>query len=86
MKIQSEISAGILEGSLDMLPHPAVGVLHLTLFKHDSDGVRKLKKQMAEAIVLKLESSGIILCNGLSEMKEHLEANGYTVSGLSTGS
>jgi hypothetical protein len=69
----------IICANLDRLQHPS-GVVRLVQFAHDSPGLRKLRRQIAEALVMLLESSGFYLCNGLSEAEQLLTDNGYTVT------
>jgi len=44
-----------LEKRLDKLIHPEAGLLRLVMFDHDSPGLQKLRRQIAEALVLTLE-------------------------------
>lgn len=65
--------------NLDRLQHPA-GVVRLVQFAHDSPGLRKVRRQIAEALVMLLESHGFHICNGLSEAEQLLVDNGYSVT------
>jgi hypothetical protein len=45
----------LIEKHLDRLPHDE-GLIRLVMFNHDSPGLRKLRRQIAEALVKLLES------------------------------
>lgn len=45
----------LYEKRLDTLPHPE-GLVRLVQFSHDSPGLRKLRRQIAEALVILLEN------------------------------
>lgn len=49
------------------------------MFAHQSDGIRTLKRQISESLVLLLEANGYHVLNGLTEAHVLLEAHGYTV-------
>ncbi|AAN01755.1 hypothetical protein PBI_CJW1_141 [Mycobacterium phage Cjw1] len=80
VRIKATAAVDLIEQRLQALEHPAAGVLRLTMFSHVSDGIRKLKRQLAEALVLLLENNGYSLHNGLSEAIETVTAAGYTVT------
>ena len=48
-------AADYLEKRLDTLVHPDAGLLRLVMFNHDSPGLRLLRRQIAEALVIALE-------------------------------
>lgn len=70
----------LYEKHLQAIPHPEAGLLKLVQFSHDSPGLRKLRRYIAEGFVLLAESNGFLLSNGLSESVSHLESAGYTVT------
>lgn len=84
LSIKSETAVELIYQNMPALQHPSAGVLRLTMFTHESDGVRKLKRQIAESLVLLLEANGYHLCNGLSEASALLTEHGYTVESPST--
>lgn len=49
-----------LEKRLNSLPHPD-GLVRMVMFDHDSPGLKKLRKQIAEAVVLLFENDDEIL-------------------------
>lgn len=49
-----------LEKRLSSLPHPD-GLVRLVMFDHDSPGLKKLRRQIAEAIVMLFENDDEIL-------------------------
>jgi hypothetical protein len=69
----------ILYGNIHELAHPDAGVIKLVYFGHKSEGQKKITRQVAEAVVLTLESNGMHIVNGLSEAQQLLEANGFVV-------
>jgi hypothetical protein len=69
----------ILYGNIHELQHSDAGVIKLVYFGHKSEGQKKITRQVAEAIVLLLESNGLHIVNGLSEAVSLLQANGYGV-------
>lgn len=69
----------ILYNSIHQLTHPDAGVLRLVYYGHQSEGQKKITRQVSEAVVTKLESSGLHIVNGLSEAKKLLTDAGYTV-------
>ncbi|AYR00249.1 hypothetical protein PBI_PAT3_144 [Mycobacterium phage Pat3] len=79
MQIKAITAVDLIEQRLQALEHPTAGVLRLTMFSHVSDGVRKLKRQLAESLVLLLENNGYRIHNGLTEAVDTLTAAGYTV-------
>lgn len=79
MKVHEQ-SVELLAQNLDKLEHPTAGILRLVQFAHRSDGVTKLARYIAEALVLRLQSNGILLCNGLTECQKALEDAGWTVT------
>ncbi|AVI03530.1 hypothetical protein SEA_BARBARIAN_144 [Mycobacterium phage Barbarian] len=79
MQIKATTAVDLIEQRLQALEHPTAGVLRLTMFSHVSDGVRKLKRQLAESLVLLLENNGYSLHNGLTEAVDTLTSAGYTV-------
>ncbi|AGU92559.1 hypothetical protein P755_gp113 [Mycobacterium phage Quink] len=79
VRIKATAAVDLIEQRLQALEHPAAGVLRLTMFSHVSDGVRKLKRQLAESLVLLLENNGYRIHNGLTEAVDTLTAAGYTV-------
>ncbi|ACF33961.1 hypothetical protein SEA_MPHALCON_145 [Mycobacterium phage MPhalcon] len=79
VRIKATAAVDLIEQRLQALEHPTAGVLRLTMFSHVSDGVRKLKRQLAESLVLLLENNGYRIHNGLTEAVDTLTAAGYTV-------
>jgi hypothetical protein len=77
--IQATTAVDLLYQNLQALPHPAAGLVRLTMFAHESDGIRTLKRQVSESVILLLESNGYHICNGLSEAQALLESAGYAV-------
>ncbi|BCP41454.1 hypothetical protein MINTMi27_15470 [Mycobacterium intracellulare] len=58
--INCEAAADFLEKRLDLLEHPE-GVQKLVQFTHDSPGLRKVKRRLAESLVLTLERNGFVI-------------------------
>ncbi|QBJ05043.1 hypothetical protein SEA_MOLDEMORT_146 [Mycobacterium phage Moldemort] len=79
VRIKATAAVDLIEQRLQALEHPTAGVLRLTMFSHVSDGVRKLKRQLAESLVLLLENNGYRIHNGLTEAVDTLTAAGYAV-------
>ena len=82
--IRCTMAADLIYRHLSHLRHPeprADGgtVLRLVQFGHDSPGLRVYKRQIAESLVLLLESNGMLLHNGLTEAATALKAAGWTV-------
>jgi len=57
VEVQCGSAVDLLDKHLDKLPH-GDDVLRLVQFGHDSPGVRGLRRRIAEALVLLLESHG----------------------------
>lgn len=57
VEIQCGSAVDLFEKHLDKLPH-GDDVLRMVMFSHDSPGVRGLRRRIAEALVLLLESHG----------------------------
>jgi hypothetical protein len=51
--LESAVEA--LENRIDKLPHPEVGLIRLVNFSHESPGLRTLRRQICEALVMVLE-------------------------------
>lgn len=75
----SKMAVEILYNGIGELPHPDAGSIKLVYFGHKSDGQKKITRQVSEAIVMKLESNGMHIVNGLSEAEALLAKNGYVV-------
>jgi hypothetical protein len=69
----------VLYNSIDKLEHPDAGVIRLVYFGHQSEGQKKITRQVSEAVVTKLEQSGFYILNGLTEVEALLVRAGYTV-------
>jgi hypothetical protein len=54
-EIRCPSAADYLEKRLDKLIHPEAGLLRLVMFDHDSPGLQRLRRQIAEALVLTIE-------------------------------
>jgi hypothetical protein len=77
-KVKATLAVDVIFDNLGRIPHPS-GVIRLVQFAHDSPGLRGVKKQIAEGLILLLESQGWHLCNGLSEAEALLTEHGYAV-------
>lgn len=77
--VRSMIAVDIICDRLHRLDHPS-GVVRLVQFSHDSPGLRKIRRQIAEALVMLLENSGFYLCNGLEDAADVLVEHGYAVT------
>lgn len=77
--VRATRAVDVVYESLPRLEHPD-GVVRLVQFAHDSPGLRKIRRQVAESLILKLETKGFHLLNGFSEAVELLIANGYSVT------
>lgn len=49
-----------LESRLESLVHPEAGLIKLVQFSHQSPGLLKLRRQIAEALVMLLEQTHVI--------------------------
>lgn len=78
--IKANRAVDVICDNLDRLQDPSGVVVRLVQFAHDSPGLRKLRRQIAQALVLLLESHGFHLCNGLSEAEKLLVDSGYSVT------
>lgn len=78
--IQATRAVDIFCDNLHRLEDPSGVVVRLVQFAHDSPGLRKLRRQIAQALVLLLESHGFHILNGFSEAEKLLTDNGYTVT------
>lgn len=78
--IRSQTAVELYAQRLHALEHPQAGLLRLVQFSHDSPGLQKLRRHIAESLVLLLETNGLYIVNGLSEARTLLEANGYEVT------
>lgn len=79
-EIKATRAVDIFCDNLHRLEDPQGVVVRLVQFAHDSPGLRKLRRQIAQALVLLLENHGFHLCNGLSEAEKLLTDNGYLVT------
>lgn len=77
--VKAKLAVEILYENLARIDHPD-GMVRLVQFSHDSPGLRKVRRQIAEGLVMLLESQGWYLCNGLSEAAQLLADNGYGVA------
>jgi hypothetical protein len=75
---KAKLAADVIYDNLARIPHPQ-GMVRLVQFSHDSPGLRAVRRQIAEGLVMLLESQGWHLCNGLSEAEALLTDNGYAV-------
>lgn len=78
MSVKAKLAVDVLYDNLGRIPHPD-GLVKLVQFSHDSPGLRKVRRQIAEGLVMLLEGQGWHLCNGLAEAQELLEAHGYRI-------
>ena len=76
--VKAKLAVELLYNNLSHIDHPG-GMVRLVQFAHDSPGLRKVRRQIAEGLVLLLESQGWFLCNGLGEAAQLLADNGYQV-------
>lgn len=76
--IKAKLASDILYDNLARIPHPD-GMVRLVQFSHDSPGLRKVRRQISDGLVLMLEQQGWHLCNGLAEAERLLTDAGYTV-------
>lgn len=79
MSVRATWAIDLVEQHLGMLPTTDGGIVRLVQFAHDSPGLRKYKRQLAESLVYLLESNGGTLIQSPSEAVELLKADGYTV-------
>lgn len=70
----------VLYNHLGSLPHPDHGNLRLVYFGHQSEGQKTITRNVAEAVVMLLESNGFIVSNGFEEAAAVLRRNGYIVA------
>jgi hypothetical protein len=56
----NEAAIALLTENIHALPHPKYGVMNFLPFAHDSEQVRMVKREMAEAVVGLLDSNGFI--------------------------
>jgi len=70
----------VLYNNLGSLPHPDHGNLRLVYFGHQSEGQKTITRNVAEAVVMLLESNGFLVSNGLEEAAAVLRRNGYIVA------
>lgn len=56
IEIRCKAAVGAIEKRLDKLVHPEAGIIKLVQFNHDSPGLRKLRRQISEALILQLET------------------------------
>lgn len=78
-KVRAQMAVEIVKSHLDAIPHPEVGILRLVQFNHNSPGLDKLRRQIAEGLIGLLEDNGMLIFNGVNEAIEGLEERGYTV-------
>ena len=58
-EVRCKSAVDVLEPRLGALNHPD-GLVRLTMFSHDSPGLRKIRRQIAEALVMLLEQDHTI--------------------------
>lgn len=75
----AKMAVEILYNSIDKLNHHDAGTIRLVYFGHQSEGQKKITRQVSEAIVMQLESNGMHIVNGLSEAALLLTKAGWTV-------
>lgn len=59
-EVRCKAAVDLLEKRLNTLYHPD-GIIRMVQFDHDSPGLRKLRRQIAEAVVLTLETDAHVL-------------------------
>lgn len=77
-EIKATSAVTLLNQRIQSLEHPS-GLVRLTMFSHNSDGVKAYKRQVSEAVIMLFESNGYHIVNGLSEAVALLESHGYVV-------
>lgn len=55
LKVECPLAVELIHKRLDMLPHED-GLIRLMQFSHDSPGLRKLRRQVSEALVGLIET------------------------------
>ena len=76
--VKAKLASDVLYDNLARIPHPD-GMVRLVMFSHDSPGLRKMRRQISDGLVMLLEKQGWHLCNGLSDAEKLLTEAGYTV-------
>lgn len=84
-RVQAQMAVQIVKTHLDAIPHPEVGVIRLVQFNHNSPGLDKLRRQIAEGIVGLLEDNGMLIFNGVGEAISGLEERGFRVEVADAG-
>jgi hypothetical protein len=78
LKARCTAAVSLLERHLAAIPS-RLGVMRLVQFDHDSPGLRKMKRAIAEGLVILIESNGMYIHNGLDDAVSALRHVGYTV-------